>query len=222
MGIVVATFVSVMVMTLGLYWAVVERPEAHEGSALRRRLRGGGTVRKISAALLKDPVRLSEVDVIQRLLARHGALFGPLQATIAQSGKNVTVGTVLLCGACLGVLVFALVLRWFHAPLLAMGCAAAGAWAPIAYVRMARNARMMKIEEQFPEAIDLLGRALARRPRLHDRPLDGGRGGAGSDRRRIQAALRPAELRHAAAAGAEGVRRTGAASLTPGSSSPPC
>src|SRR3954452_9506641 len=129
MGIAAATFISVMVMTLGLYWAFVERPEAHEGSALRRRLRGGGAARKISAALLKDPVRLSQVDAIQRLLARHGALFGPLQATIAQSGKSVTVGTVLLCSACLGTLVFALVLRWFNAPVFAIVFAAAGAWA---------------------------------------------------------------------------------------------
>jgi tight adherence protein B len=160
MGIVVATFISVMVMTAGLYWAFVERPEAHEGSALRRRLRGGGAVRKVSAALLKEPVRLSQVDALQRLLARYGGLFGPLQTIIAQSGKSVTVGAVLLCGACVGALVFGLVLRWFNAPVVAIVFAAAGAWAPIAYVRMARNSRMLKLEEQFPEAIDLLGRAL--------------------------------------------------------------
>ena len=60
----------------------------------------------------------------------------------------------------LGALSLALVLRWFNAPVVAIVFAAAGAWAPIAYVRMARNSRMLKLEEQFPEAIDLMGRAL--------------------------------------------------------------
>ena len=31
---------------------------------------------------------------------------------------------------------------------------------PIAYVKFVRNRRLLKFEEQFPEAMDLLGRAL--------------------------------------------------------------
>ena len=64
----------------------------------------------------------------------------------------------------------------------------------------ASNKRLRKFEEQFPEAIDLHRPRAARRPRLHHRPGDGRRGDPRAGGRGVQAALRPAELRHAAAA----------------------
>jgi tight adherence protein B len=67
---------------------------------------------------------------------------------------------VLLASGCLACLFFALVLHWLHGPFIAAAFALVGAWLPIAYVRFKRNARMLKFEEQFPEAVDLLGRAL--------------------------------------------------------------
>jgi tight adherence protein B len=160
MVIVFGTFVLVLAITGGLYWAFVERPESHEGLAIRRRLRAGGAARKLSAALLNEPQKLSQVGVLQRLLTRFGGVLDPLQKMISQSGLKLTVGTILLCCACAAALTFALVLRWLHAPFIAAAFAILAGWLPIAYVRMARTSRRLKIEEQFPEAIDLLGRAL--------------------------------------------------------------
>jgi tight adherence protein B len=160
MAIVVATFVLVVAIVGGLFWVFVERPEAHEESALRRRLRSNAGGSKVSAALLKDRERLSDVGLLDLVLARSGVAVFALQRTISQSGLKVTVGAVLLTCACVAALVFALVLSWLHTPFLAAAFGVLGAWLPIAYVRMARNKRMLKFEEQFPEAIDLLGRAL--------------------------------------------------------------
>ena len=160
MVIVFATFVLVVAIVGGLFWAFVERPEAQEESALHRRLRTGAGLSKLSAALLKDPDKLSDVGVLDRVLTHSGGVVSGLQRMISQSGLKVTVGAVLLGCACLAALVFALVLRWLHTPYLAATFAALGAWLPIGYIRMVRNKRLLKFEEQFPEAIDLLGRAL--------------------------------------------------------------
>ena len=53
----------------------------------------------------------------------------------------------------------------------------------IAYVRHVRNKRMLKFEEQFPEAIDLLARALRAGHALTTGLQHGGRGAAAADRR---------------------------------------
>ena len=45
-------------------------------------------------------------------------------------------------------------------PLAAPLAAALGAFAPFAFLRYKRSARMKKFEEQFPEALDLLSRAI--------------------------------------------------------------
>ena len=85
----------------------------------------------------------------------------PLQRTIAQSGLKVTRrhprARVRLCAPRSGS-------RWcitsYICKLVAALVGAIAACLPYGYVLRARGQRMLKFEEQFPEAIDLLSRAL--------------------------------------------------------------
>jgi tight adherence protein B len=57
-------------------------------------------------------------------------------------------------------LAYIAVASWLRLPLVGLLAAVFAAWMPIAFVRFKRNRRMIQFEEQFPEAIDLLARAL--------------------------------------------------------------
>jgi tight adherence protein B len=154
-----ATFAIVLGIILGVYWLLLVRPEAAQESAVRARIGGTSKAAK-TAALLKAPQRLSDMHVLDNLLARAGRFVEPLQRTIDQSGLKVTLGTILLASALTAALAFYLVHTFLHLTLVAAVVGALAACLPFAYVRYTRSQRLLKFEEQFPEAIDLLSRAL--------------------------------------------------------------
>lgn len=158
--LVLGTFVLVLGIIVGLYWVFIVRPEQAEHASIRRRL--GKAAKGISrtAALLKPEERLSQVGGLNRLLQQSGRLTDPLRRAIDQSGLKVTVGTIILSSAFLAALSFTLVLQFLGLALLGAVAAAVAAFIPFAYVNHVRTKRMRKFEEQFPEAIDLLARAL--------------------------------------------------------------
>jgi tight adherence protein B len=160
MQFVAATFVLVLAIVGGLYWAFIERPEAKEASELRGRIGKAVSPAKATKALLNAPERLSDLGLFDRALHRSGQMVTPLQRLITQSGLKVTVGTVLLSCAVAAVVAYALVSQFLHLPLLAIPVGLFAAYLPIGYIRWVRNKRIIKFEEQFPEAMDLLARAL--------------------------------------------------------------
>src|SRR4026208_2141269 len=100
MLITVITFLGVLTMIIGAYWALVVVPENRDQSALRLRLKPE-PLRKARVGLLKAPDVLSDIVVLNKLLSRLGALSGPLKELIDQGGLPLTVGTfVLLSIAC--------------------------------------------------------------------------------------------------------------------------
>lgn len=160
MEFVIGTFVGVIAIVGGLYWVLVERPDAQDQDAVRKRLRRVAKPSLLTKALAKDQERLSDVGALDRLLWRAGNIVGPLQLMIAQSGVKVTVGTVLLSCAVAAALAFAFFSIYLSMPLLGIPFAGIAAYLPIGYIRWMRSRRMLKFEEQFPEAMDLLARAL--------------------------------------------------------------
>jgi len=160
MAFAVGTFVLVLGIVYGLYWVVVERDEAEEQSALRKRLKRPAQKSVVSAALLRERERLSDMGAFDTLLARMSAITDPMQRTVAQAGLKVTVGTILLACGCLGVLGYVGSTWFLHMPLVGLLIGLGCAYLPYGFVRMKRGRRMIKFEEQFPEAIDLLARAL--------------------------------------------------------------
>jgi len=155
-----ATFAIVLGIIFGVYWVMVARPEMAEESAVRARIGKTADRDRRSAALLKAPERLSDLGILDRLLVRSGRIVEPLQRTIDQSGLKVTLGTILLASACTAALAFVMIYHFLNLTLLAGVGAAIAACIPFAYVRRVKTQRMLKFEEQFPEAIDLLSRAL--------------------------------------------------------------
>lgn len=160
MAFVVGTFVLVLAIVGGLYWILVERPQARQEVAVRRRVRKVTVASKLTKALTKDRERLSDMHFLDAVLSRSGQMVRPLQLTIAQSGLKVTVGVVILSCLCAAAVMFAIVSVYLNLPLLAFPFAALAAYGPYGYVRWVRSRRLLKFDEQFPEAMDLLARAL--------------------------------------------------------------
>jgi tight adherence protein B len=154
------TFVLVLGIVYGLYWLFVERGEAEEHSALKKRLKRPTTKSIVNEALLRDRERLSEMGAFDAVLARMGRITDPMQRTISQAGLQVTVGTVLLASVFAGLLTYVLVMWFLRLPMVAVISGLIATYLPYGFVRMKRTRRMYKFEEQFPEAIDLLARAL--------------------------------------------------------------
>jgi tight adherence protein B len=147
---VTVTFVGVLAMVVGAYWLFVVRLERADQRALEKRLRPADAAKKSRLTMPKSERR------------EHGgsAIFTGLQSVIDQSGLGLTVpGLLFLCWMSAFIAGF---IVWTMRPNLSLVAAVAvlGLWAPHWWVRHKATSRMWKFEEQFPEAIDLIARAL--------------------------------------------------------------
>ena len=223
MEFVAGTFVLVLAHRRGVRTGrFVDRPDAQRS---RRRSHGvSGRPRRqasLTKALLKEPERLSDVGV-----ARSACWRASGQARAAAAAHDRAVGpesdrrrrdSVLPGRRSAGVRLC----RSSTCGLTLLGDSlrAAGALCAVsAYIQFVRNRRMLKFDEQFPEAMDLLARALRAGHALTTGLSHGGGGTAGADRTGVQAALRRAELRAAAAAGAARISPSASRRSTRGSS----
>jgi tight adherence protein B len=161
MGFVLLTFCLVLGIVFGSYYAFVLRPETRGQTALRKRLQGSIAGEPASVGTLERPAEhLSRLQTLNVVLSRTSGISGPLERMITQSGLKVTVGTLLLASAFLGCVAY-LVVKWLtYFTYLGLAAAPFGAMVPFAVVRVARTKRLRLFEEQFPEAIALLARAL--------------------------------------------------------------
>jgi tight adherence protein B len=153
-------FVFVLVIVFGAYWALVLRPEQAGETAIRERLTRPRTKKAGRAALVREIERLSTVPVLNDLLARRAAVVVPLRKLIQQSGVKTTVGVVVLSSALLaaiGLLGGEWLFRFVWVGLVVGGLLAC---VPTVALVWKRDRRTAKFEELFPEAIDLLSRAL--------------------------------------------------------------
>ena len=161
MVIVAFTFIVVLGIVLGAYFALVVRQESFERSKLLRRLGSKtGTASAKSVQLERPKDRLSNVRAVQAMLARATGVSGPLQRLVTQSGLKITVGTLVMASILAAVAGYALV-KWFtYYTYLGLAAAPLFGMIPYLIVRYARNKRLELFEEQFPEAIALIARAL--------------------------------------------------------------
>ncbi len=160
MTTVAAVFVLMMATILGAYWLFVVRPEQTEERALRHRLKPAGIRRTPGVGVVKPVEKLSAVGPLASVLSHREPMLGPIRRAITQSGKDVTVGTIVLACAFCGLTVFAIAWRLTGLFLIAAPVGALSATLPVLYLRRAARKRLARFEEQFPEAIDLLARAL--------------------------------------------------------------
>jgi tight adherence protein B len=160
MLIAAGTFAFVLSLIVGIYWAVVVRPEDLAQSDLRKRLKGSRKKLAAHIQLVKQAEQLSQLPFLNRVLTSAMGTVGPLQRTITESGVNLTVGLFLLISAFTGMLAFVVANNFVHLMIIGIAVGALAACVPYGYLLYARSVRIRKFEEGFPEAIDLIARAL--------------------------------------------------------------
>ena len=154
------TFVLVLAIVLGIYWAFVERPVRAGEAALRRRLGTERAPSRIVVGVQREVRHLSALPAFDRLLVPRVNLTRPIVRLIEQSGVRTTVGVVVLSTASLfmlGVLLGEIWTGRLWAGVALGGCLAV---APLLFLRVKRARRVSRFEELFPEALDLMTRAL--------------------------------------------------------------
>lgn len=156
----VLVFVAVFLLLEGLYlmWKSYRGPDAKRfGRRLQSLAASHGKTEQ--AQLLKQRM-LSEVPMLEQLLQGLPSAHG-LQGFIYQAGLNWPVSRLLLSCAALGIAGYMLLTSLAHQPVFIGALAGAlMAAAPLLYVYRLRAQRLSKLEQQLPEAIDLLVRAL--------------------------------------------------------------
>jgi tight adherence protein B len=159
MPIAIAVFGVVLAIVLGAYWVLIVRPESGERESIQKRLRQPRKIRLL-AKLEKDPEKLSAVGSVDSVLARLDSFSSPLQRLILQSGLQFTVGTLVLGSIALGFATALAVSFLLPSVIAAIALGAVAAMFPFLYVKRKATKRLQVFEEQFPEAIDLIARAL--------------------------------------------------------------
>jgi len=158
---IAATFVGVVALVVGIYWVLYERPETLEQSKLRKRLRasaGPKAAKRID--FVKEAEKRSSVKSFDAILARTSGITNWLQRLIAQADMQITVGVLVLASVCLFVGAW-IVIGWItRLHWLGLAAGAMLAFVPYLVVRFKAKRRMRKFEEQFPDGIDLIARAL--------------------------------------------------------------
>ncbi len=111
-----------------------------------------------AASILKRQV-IGAVPILDRLAARMRWGRG-LADLINQSGSEVGVSTILVLSVGLGLVIGLIAAVASRQPWALLPGGLAGAAAPFLVLMRKRTRRMARFEEQFPEALDLLSRAI--------------------------------------------------------------
>jgi tight adherence protein B len=159
--LVAIAFVAVLALVLVPYWAFVLRLDESEEAALHKRLKPGSIAalpKKFQ--LLKPMERMSSIGKLNSGLLQMTGVVAPLQRDLTQAGLNITVATLLLSAGSLALAAYLFAKLLVHNSLIGIGAALLASFIPFMYVNRKKTSRLRKFEEQFPEAIDLIGRAL--------------------------------------------------------------
>jgi tight adherence protein B len=108
--------------------------------------------------LVRDEM-LSDVPWLHRFLLQW-SWATKLQDFIAQSGLTVKPGKILLLGTALGLAAYIATAFFTHFPVAAVLLGLFAAATPVFFIAWKRMQRLRQFEERFPEALDLLGRAV--------------------------------------------------------------
>lgn len=108
--------------------------------------------------LLRDEM-MSSVPLLNRLMMRL-AWSARLQAAIKQAGMSTKPGKLLLICGVSGLSVYVIAGLLYSRLTVGFLAALAGAMIPLLFVYFKRRRRLSQFEQRFPEALDLLGRAV--------------------------------------------------------------
>jgi tight adherence protein B len=163
MGLALFVFVVVAGTIIGGYFAVTILPERFAARKLDLRLRDRGADGEAPSEGVGETVvkRALEGPLpgVDRLVAgTRGGI--SLQSLIDQSGVRITPSAVVLISV-MGALMSGLITYLlFPVALVAALVAVGAAFAPFGFLLHRRGRRLKRFEEMFPEALDLLSRAI--------------------------------------------------------------
>jgi tight adherence protein B len=157
-ALIVFVIVSSVVMVVALrVWAGVSA--AINKRRLDERLREvGQTIATADATLIKQ-ISEGTLPGVEKLIGRTS--MGPkLSRLIEQSGTQTTPSAIVVFSAIGAFVVWFITGLFVHAPFVGAIALVVGASLPILWLRRRRTVRIRRFEEQFPEALDMLSRAM--------------------------------------------------------------
>jgi tight adherence protein B len=163
MWIVLATFALCFGITYGLYWLVVDRADAESLGTLATRLtraRASRTDKASAGSVVKETTSASSIRPLDAALERAGAVTGRMQRLIDAADVKLTVGRLVLASALLGATTYLVLSFLLNSAGIALLVAPVAASAPYLWLRWKRASRLRLFEEQFPDAIDFVARAM--------------------------------------------------------------
>jgi tight adherence protein B len=155
----VLVFFAVVALVIGGYLGAMWLSATLEGRKLARRLREvGETPGAPDAALVMDQPSgpLPQLDG----LVNRTAAGSRLSRLIEQAGSRTTPSAVLLMSLCSAAMLAVIVMLFVRHPLAPVVAAPIGLMLPLSWLVHRRSSRFLKFEEQFPDALDLLSRAI--------------------------------------------------------------
>lgn len=156
----VLVFIAVVLLLEGAYmmWKTYKGPQAKK-IQLRLKALSAADDRSAQSGLLRDRM-MSALPMLERMLLRLPRAH-QLDRIILQANLNWTVSHLLLGCLALGAASYLAVNALLHQGfIIAAPVAAVSAFLPLAYVRRRRARRLVKLQQQLPDALDLMGRAL--------------------------------------------------------------
>jgi tight adherence protein B len=156
----VLVFIAVILLLEGIYlmWKTYKGPTAKK-IQLRLKALSAAADGSAQSHVLRERM-MSELPPFQRFLLRLPRAH-QLDRILLQANLHWSVGDLMLGCVAAGAAGFFTVTGLLHQPFMLGALVAAGtAWLPLAYVLRRRARRLTKLEQQLPDALDLLARAL--------------------------------------------------------------
>jgi len=159
MGAAILVFVTVAALVIGGYLGAMWLSAALEGRKLARRLREVGESPDVPDAALVMDRPAGPLPQLDGLVGRTAA-GSRLARLIEQSGVRTTPSSILVMSLISAGMAAIIVVFFVRHPLAPLVAAPIGLVLPFAWLAQRRSSRFKKFEEQFPDALDLLSRAI--------------------------------------------------------------
>jgi tight adherence protein B len=157
-ALLVFVVVSALVAGAGVY--AMRLPEIIANRRMARRLHEVSTREANDDQPQASFIRQKKAGPLPALDKAFSGANSSLARLIEQSGVVVAPSTIILASMMLALVCSIVALAFFKQPFAWPLAAIAGAMMPWLWLRHRRSARMKRFEEQFPEALDLLSRAI--------------------------------------------------------------
>ena len=159
MIIALIVFVLVAAIVSGVFFAVTHFPEARARRRVELRLQEVSRPDDVPDQSVVVRQHEGPLPSVERLIGRTAA-GSRLSRLIEQAGVNTSPGAIVLASVICGVVAAFATQMFVRIPLASLACAPLGASMPFFWLLQRRSRRLKTFEEQFPDALDLVSRAI--------------------------------------------------------------